>query len=125
MQSTVKRLTATQARYKCDFHKHVRKFNMDTTPGDLLFVQRETATESEERHKTIRGEAIGFHKLRSKAVGPVPVVGITAHTVTIMRDGSTDKISKDRVIRAPSPQRQMPGATEGNTPVNPACRNFR
>ena len=37
-----------------------------------------------------------------------------------MRDGIADKISKDRVIRAPSPQRQTSGETESNTPVKPA-----
>ena len=72
MQSADKRLTATQARYKRDFDKSVRQFNTDITPGELVFVQRETATESEERHKTSRWEAIGYHTLRSKAVGPFP-----------------------------------------------------
>ena len=120
MQSADKHLTATQARYKRDFDKRVRKFNTDITPGELVFVKRETATESEERHKTSRGEAIGYHNLRSKAAGPFPVVSVTIHAVTIMRDGIADKISKDCVIRAPSPQRQTSGATERNTADNPA-----
>ena len=37
-----------------------------------------------------------------------------------MRDGIADKVSKDRVIRAPTPQRQTSGETESNTAVNPA-----
>ena len=120
MQSAHKRLTARQARYKPDFDKRVRNFNTSITPGELVFVQRETATESEERHKTSRGKAIGYHKLRPKAFGPFPVVSVTTNTVTIMRDGIADRISKDRVIRAPSSQRQTSGATESNAPVNPA-----
>ena len=120
MQSADKRLNATQARYKRDFDKRVRKFKTDITTGDLVFVQRETATESEERRKTCRSEAIGYQKLRPKAVGPFPVVGVTTHTVTIIRDGIAHKISKDRVIRAAAPQRQTSGTTESNTPANPA-----
>lgn len=59
-------------------------FNTDITPGELVFVEWENATESEERQKKSRGEAIGYHHLRCEAVGSFPVVSVTTHTVTIM-----------------------------------------
>ena len=77
MQSADKGLTATKDRYKRDYDKRVRKFNTNITPGELVFVQRDTATDSEERHNTSRGEARGYHKLRCKAVRPFPVVSVT------------------------------------------------
>ena len=63
------RLEKSDARYKRDFDKRVRQLNTGLKPGDLFFVKRETATESEERNRPARGAAIGHHKLRSKATG--------------------------------------------------------
>lgn len=120
MQLGDKRLTATQAGCKGDLDKRVRRFNTDIMQGEFLFVQRESATQSEERLKTSRGEAIGNHKVHSKASGPFPTVIVATHTITVMRDGIADKISKDLVIRSPSPQRQNSGGTECDTQVGPA-----
>ena len=103
MKTADARLEKSQARYKRDFDKRVRQFNTRLKPGDLVLVKRESATESVERSRAARGAAIGHHKLRSKATGPYQVVAVTTSTVTIMRDGLTDKVSRDRVVRAPHP----------------------
>ena len=113
-------LEKSQARYKRDFNKRVRQFNTRLMPGDLVFFKRETATEYEERNRAARGAAIGHHKLRSKATGPYQVVAVTTSTVTIMRDGLADKVSKDRVVRAPYPIRQDNGEAAENVRVKPA-----
>ena len=90
MKTADARLEKSQARYKRDFDKRVRQFNTGLKPGDLVFVKRETATESE-GNRAARGAAIGPHKLRSKATGPYQVVAVTTSTVTIMRDGLAEK----------------------------------
>ena len=84
MKTADARLEKSQARYKRDFDKRVRQFNTGLKPGDLVFVKRETATESEERNRSARGAAIGHSKLRSKATGPYQVVAVTTSTVTII-----------------------------------------
>ena len=120
MKTADARLEKSHARYERDFDKRVRQFNTRLKPGDLVFVKRETATESEERNRVARGAAIGHHKLRSKETGPYQVVAVTTSTVTIMRDGLIDKVSKDRVVRAPHPIRQDNGEAAENMQLNPA-----
>ena len=51
MKTADARLEKCQARYRRDFDKRVRQFNTGLKPGDLVFVKRETATESEERNR--------------------------------------------------------------------------
>ena len=114
------RLEKSQARYKRDFDKRVSQFNTGLKPGDLVFVKRETASESEEKNRAARGAAIRHHKLRSKATGPYQVVAVATSTVTVMRDGLADKISRDRVVRAPYPIRQYNGEAAENMQLNPA-----
>ena len=48
------------------------------------------------------------------------MVAVTALTVTIMRDGLADKVSKDRVVRAPYPIRQDNGEATENMQLNTA-----
>ena len=120
MKKADARLDKSQARYKRDFDPRVRQFNTRLKPGDLVFVKRETATESEERNRAARGAAIGLHKLRSKGTGTYKVVAVTTSTVTIMRDGLADKVSKDRVVRAPYPIRQDNCEAAENMQRNPA-----
>ena len=48
------------------------------------------------------------------------MVAVTTSIVTIMRDGLADKVSKDRVVRAPYPIRQDKGEAAENERVNPA-----
>ena len=98
----------------------MRQFNTRLRPGDLVFFKLETTTESEERNRAARGAAIGHHKLRSKATGPYQVGAVTNSTDTIMRDGLADKVSKERVVRAPEPIRQDNGEAAENVRVNPA-----
>ena len=122
MKTADARLEKSQARYKRDFDKRVRQFNTRLKYGDLVFVKRETATEYEERNRAARGAAIGHHKFRSKATGPYQVFAVTTSTVTIMRDGLADKVSKDRMVRAPYSIRQDNGEAAENVRVNPADR---
>ena len=75
------------------------QFNTRLKPSDLVFVKRETATESEERNRAARGAAIEHHKLRSKATEPYQVFAVTISTITIMRDGIADNVSKYRVVQ--------------------------
>ena len=114
------RLKKCQARYKRDFDKRVRQFNTVLKPGDLVFVKRETATESEERNRAARGASIGHQKLRSKATGPYQVVAVINSTVAIVRDGLADKVSRYRVVRAPHPILQDNGEAAEDVQVNPA-----
>lgn len=104
MQSADRRLSAAQHAYKANYDKRVRPHRQTLKVGDSVFVQRETATEQEDREKRNRSGAVGDHKLRSKALGPFPVVKVASHTVTILRDGLADTVSKDRIEKAPSPR---------------------
>ena len=109
MATASTQLRSAQLRYKRDFDKHVRTFNTDLKVGELVFVRRETAREKEEMGRQLRGDVTEHHKLRSKALGPYPVVAVAATHITILRNGLSDTISKDRVIRAPVPQRNYRG----------------
>ena len=120
METADTRLKTYRARYKRDSDKRVRQFNTGLKQGDLVFVKRETANESEERNRAARGAAIGHQKLRSKATGPYQVVSVPTSTVTIMRGGLADKVSKDRVVRASYPIRQDNGEAVKDMKVNPA-----
>ena len=52
---------------------------------------------------------MSFHKLKSKAIGPFSILKVQSHTITIMRDGLSDTVSKDWVICAPAPYRNQDG----------------
>ena len=86
MKTADARLEKSQARYERDFDRRVRKFNTGLKPGGLVFVKRETATESEKRNRAAPGAAIAHQKMLSKAIGPYQVVAVTTSTVPIMRD---------------------------------------
>ena len=101
METSSTRLRAAQARYKHDFEKHVRTFNTDLKVGDLVYVRRETTREQEEIGHRQRGDVNEHHKLRSKAIGPFPIVASEVTHVMILRHGHLDTILKNRVIRAP------------------------
>ena len=103
MQTAEERRCASQSRNKSDFEKKVKVQNQDIQVGDRVFVRRETPKEVKGRGKTGRSFLSGHHKLRSKALGPYEVLDKSSHTVTILRDGLADKISKDRVVRRPIP----------------------
>ena len=85
MKTADARLEKFQARYKRDFDKRLLQFNTGLKPGDLVFVKRETATESEKRNRAARAASIEHHKMRSKPIA------VTTSTVTIMRDGLAEK----------------------------------
>ena len=47
MKTADARIDESRARYKRDFDKRVRQFNTGLKTGDLVFIKRETDTESE------------------------------------------------------------------------------
>ena len=115
MKTANPRLSAAQIRYKSDFDKRVRQGNHDLQPGELVFVRRETLTalndRAQKRDEVPAKDNLSFQKLTSKAIGPFPILKVQSHTITIMRDGLSDTVSKDRVIRAPAPYRNQDGCS--------------
>lgn len=108
-------LAKAQARYKKYFDKRVRPRARIST-GDRVYLERQTTsnqeTESERRRQ----------KLSPKADGPYLVVAASDHTVTIMKDGLNEKVSRDRVAKAPPSQAvsEPDGAVPDNDTPNPA-----
>ena len=106
MKTANPRRPAVQIHYKTDFDKRVRHRNRDLQTGELFFVRRETFTalndQARKRYDVPAKDSLSFHKLTSKAIGPFPILKVQSHTITITRDGLSDTVSKDRVIRAPA-----------------------
>ena len=107
-----KKLNSAQRRYKRNFDARVRPLPQATT-GDWIYVARELATEEE-------GGVKRRHKLQSKATGPYEVIDHDDKCVTIeYPDGTVEKISRDRAVRAPGPVQNSTGTgTEPGTTEN-------
>eukprot|EP00171_Calliarthron_tuberculosum_P008354 IDg8354t1 len=107
-------LAKAQARYKRDFDKRVRP-SAHIEVGDQIYLERQGPVANAAPGDKQR------HKLQSKADGPYPVVAITSHTVTITRDGLNEKVTRDRVAKAPppptSPPTSNPSGTAGTRPT--------
>ena len=88
-------LQRRQARYKRDYDKRIRPLPRNLEPGHFVFVERETPRREETEGRMHR------NKLQPKADGPYRVEKVDSHTVTILKDGLIDKVSWDRIYRAP------------------------
>ena len=91
-------LAKRQARYKADYDKRIRPVKKDIEPGQFVFVQRETPRRDQTEGRRIR------NKLQAKADGPYKVVKSDKHTVTFMRDNLLERVSWDRIYKAPTPR---------------------
>ena len=83
-------LRRTQARYKRDFEKRVRRVNTRLKPGNYVYLD-------------LTDGAKTSIKLASPAVGPYRVLANDQRTITIDRDGVTERVSADRCVYAPPP----------------------
>ena len=83
-------LHRTQARYKRNFDKRIRRINSRRRPGEYVYI-----------HPTDGGKT--SNKLASPAVGPYRVLANDRRTITIDRDGVTERLSADRCVYAPPP----------------------
>ena len=83
-------LRRTQARYKRDFDKRVRMINARLKPGDYAY-----------RNPTDGAKT--SNKLASPAVGPYRALASDKQTITIDREGVTERVSADRCVYAPPP----------------------
>ena len=83
-------LHRTQARYKRDFEKCIRRINSRLRPGEYIYI-----------NPTDGGKT--SNKLTSPALGPYLVLANDRRTITIDRDGVTEPVSADRCVYAPPP----------------------
>lgn len=87
-------LENAQARYKRDFDKRVRPLAA-ISDGYFVYLERQAPSSQDTPSERRR------HKLSPKADGYYQVVGTTDNTVTILRDGMNEKVSRDRITKAP------------------------
>ena len=90
IQRAYVRLKKSQQRYKRDFDARVRRTDVDLKASDYVFIDS-----SGGQGKT--------SKLGSPAVGPFRIIARDERTFTIDRGGHTERVSCDRVTRAPRP----------------------
>ena len=83
-------LGRTQVRYKREFDKRMRRINTHLAPGNYIY-----------RNPTDGAKT--SNKLASPAVGPYRVLANDKRTITIDRDGATERVSADRCVYAPPP----------------------
>ena len=95
MSTATERLRQSQERYKRNFDSRVRRTRQGLEVGHYVFLQRETHNQTDSEGQRMR------RKLLPVADGPFKVVKLDENTVTILRDGLLDRVSKDRISRAP------------------------
>ena len=83
-------LRGTQARYKRDFDKRVRRVNTRVKPENYVYLNPTDGAKTS-------------YKLASPAVGPFDVLANDQRTIKIDRDGVTERVSADRCVYAPPP----------------------
>ena len=98
-------LRATQERYKRDFDKRVRKTNRKLRANDYVYLDPTSGNETQP-------------KLQTPAVGPFRVIANDKRTVIIDRDGNVERVSADRVVYAPRPERTLPDIAPHDANVN-------
>ena len=100
-------LEKRQARYKKNFDNRIGTRKDDIVVGCNVFIRKDSFNPKKERK----------HKLSSVVTGPYLVRQVDKHTVVIeIEDKTRERVSKDRVVLAPSPSGVIirPGArTEG------------
>ena len=102
IQKAYKSLQRTQARYKRDFDKRVRRVKSRIRAGDFIFLD---STDG----------ATKPGKLQSPAEGPYKVLRQDKRTLTIDRNGVTECVSADRCVFSPPPIRARTNAAEPAT----------
>lgn len=109
LMSTAKdSLHREQRRYKRDFDKRLRLPTQEISAGSYVFVRKEYFGKQNPRHK-----------LSPIAEGPFRVIDTTEQTVVIQDGLRQEKISRDRVVGAPSPATGLRNAVL-DSPVNSA-----
>ena len=103
IQKAYESLRRTQARYKSDFDKRVRRINARLKRGDYVYMN-------------FTDRARTSNRLASPAVGPYRVLASDQRTITIDRDGVTQRVSADHCVYAPPPANAPRAST--TTPVD-------
>ena len=91
-------LRRTQARYKRDFDKRVRRINVRLKPGDYACLNPTDGAKTS-------------NKLASPAVRPYRVLANDKRAIMIDSEGVTERVSADRRVYAPTPT-DAPRASE-------------
>ena len=97
IQKAYESLRRTQARYKRDFDRRVRRINTRLAPGNYVYLNPSDGAKTS-------------NKLALPAVGPHGVLANDKRTITIDRDGVTERVSAYRCVYAPPPT-DAPGAS--------------
>jgi transposase InsO family protein len=90
--SVRERLKKAQERYKKAYDAHIRVRNADIRPGDMVYV------------RTFVTEPGRSPKLAFPASGPYLVLSRSDKTFTVRTGSGTQKVSSDRVTKAPGAQ---------------------
>ena len=90
IQKAYRSLRRAQARYKRDFDKRVRRINAHLKPINNVYQDPTDGAKTS-------------NKLASPAVGPYGVLANDKRTITIDRDGVTERVSADHRVYAPPP----------------------
>ena len=97
IQEAKAQLAKEQARYKKNFDSRLRLPKQEIRPGMYVFVRREKRTEE-----------APSHKLAPVAEGPYRVTDLGDGTVVIRTtDLAEERVSLDRVVQAPHPERAI------------------
>ena len=96
IQKAYESLHRTQARYKCDFDKRIRRINTRLRPGNIPQPHCGGKTSN---------------TLESPAVGLYRVLANDRRTITIDRVGATGRVSADRCLYGPPPTDAPPTST--------------
>ena len=91
-------LHRSQAQYKCAFDKRVRRINARHKPGNYVYLNPTDGARTS-------------NKLASPAFGPYRVLENDKRTITIDRDGVTERVSADRCVYAPPPTDALRAST--------------
>ncbi|MEM6472591.1 MAG: chromo domain-containing protein [Planctomycetota bacterium] len=105
-------LSKTQARYKKDFDKRVRKVTHKPKVGGFVFLDPEDGSGKRK-------------KLQHDVEGPFKVLRVDVRTVVIQRGDVVERVSADRVAPAPAPKSDAPiEYPEAATPKDLAEKNI-
>ena len=85
IQKAYGNLRRTQARYKHDFDKRIRRINSRLYPGESVYLNPTDGVKT-------------YNKLASTAIGPYRVLANDRRTIKIDRDGVTERVSADRCV---------------------------
>jgi len=84
-------LAKSQEKYRNNFDERLRRQKDNLKPGGYVFVRKERFQDEEKKHK-----------LSSVADGPYKIEHVDPYTVTLKIGQTLEKISRDRVVEAPT-----------------------